>query len=156
MVIIRMLILHHRSRDNCQAQARHKTGKGEYCTTLVRLRSMVNITGRLHFPEHEDDCMEACPLRAWLLNIEQVINIIGLQLLYQQSVILSLLWQLLRHSYWGTNVRMHACMFSKKSGDFCEGSPSTDDFHHHQLFSLISITLLHNNSYHLADFLNHF
>ena len=27
---------------------------------------MINITGRLHFPEHEDDCMEAYPLRAWL------------------------------------------------------------------------------------------
>ena len=25
---------------------------------------MINITGRLHFPEHEDDCMEAYPLRA--------------------------------------------------------------------------------------------
>ena len=40
--------------------------KDECCTTPARLRSTINITSRLHFPEHEDDCMEAYPLRAWL------------------------------------------------------------------------------------------
>ena len=29
------------------------------------------------------------------------------------------------------HVRMHACVLSKKSCDFCEGSPRIDDFHHH-------------------------
>ena len=60
---MRMLIRPHSTinlRDNSSVKVRHKTGKGECCTTLARLRSTINITGRLHFPEHEDDdCMEA-------------------------------------------------------------------------------------------------
>ena len=52
-------------RDNSSV-GKAQNWKGEYCTILARLRSTVNITGRLHFPEHEDDCMEAHPLRAWL------------------------------------------------------------------------------------------
>ena len=62
MVVMQMLIRPHCTinlMDNSSVKARHKTWKGECCTTLARLRSMINITGRLHFPEHEDDCMEA-------------------------------------------------------------------------------------------------
>ena len=68
MVVMRMRIRRHCTidlRDNSSV-GKAQNWKGECCTTLARLRSTINITGRLHFPEHEDDCMEAYPLRAWL------------------------------------------------------------------------------------------
>ena len=71
-----------------QCRQRRKNWKGKCCTTLARLGSTIYITGRLHFPEHEDDCMEAYLLRAWLqvlglmmvmaCRLLNMINIIGL------------------------------------------------------------------------------
>ena len=54
------------------------------CTTLARLRSTINITDRLHFPEHEDSCMEAYPLmiRAWLQVLGLMVMACGLLLKY--------------------------------------------------------------------------
>ena len=62
MVVMRMCM---RICPHCTIDLRDNWSvglKGECCTTLARLRSMINITGRLHFPEHEDDCMKAYPI----------------------------------------------------------------------------------------------
>ena len=70
MVVMRMRIRRHCTidlRDNSSV-GKAQNWKGKCCTTLARLiiRSTINIAGRLHFPEHEDDCMEAYPLNQGL------------------------------------------------------------------------------------------
>ena len=76
MVVMRMRIRPHctidlrllRQLNYAELECRQGIKLGKMSTTLVRLRSTINITGRLHFPKHEDDCiiLEAYPLRAWL------------------------------------------------------------------------------------------
>ena len=51
---------------------------------------MINITGRLHFPEHEDDCMEAYPLRAWLQVLGFVVMACRLLIYWTVAIILAI------------------------------------------------------------------
>ena len=48
--------------------------EGECCITLARLRSTISITGRLHYPEHEDYCMVSGPgyryLDSWSWHVD--------------------------------------------------------------------------------------
>ena len=70
----------------------------------------------------------------------------GLQLLYQQSVMLrihcrgsfSAQPQLLGYQP-HVHMHMHVCV---KSCDFCEGSPRTYDFHHHQLLLFLKLHII--------------
>ena len=66
-----MVVMHMRKRPHCtidlRDNSRHKTGM----VSAVPLWQSSGprstpCTGRFHFPEHEDDCMEAYPLRAYL------------------------------------------------------------------------------------------
>ena len=88
-------------RDNSSVgKAQNWKGKceGKCCTTLARLiiRSTINIASGLHFPEHEDDCMGAYPLRAWLKVLGvmiiacRLLNVIGYQHYWTIVIVLAI------------------------------------------------------------------
>ena len=58
--------LHHRSERQLECRQGIPGKMSAVPLWQGSCRSTINITGRLNFPEHEDDCMEAYPLRAWL------------------------------------------------------------------------------------------